>query len=169
MTFGLFDSPTGPADEAWDGGGVERLRAEARLPIKHCDSCGGGTKLYRRKLNSGMARALIVLHRYRFDDRWVDLKRLDPLLVAQIQGDLSKLAHWGLAETRTGADPEKRDSGVWRITDDGAAFVSQASTVASHVFLRSPGNHIEGYEETRVDIKAALGRRFNYYELMAGR
>ena len=149
-----------------EGGEEHPLRARSRLPIQACDCCGGKTKLYRRKLNSGQARVLIAL--YHAVD-WVHLGRTIPALVAEVQGDTSKLTHWGLAEARPSeSDSTKRDSGIWRITADGRAFVLRTHEVPSHAYVASPGDRLLGMESTTVDIVEALGEGFNYHELMRG-
>jgi hypothetical protein len=149
---------------------LDALRKQARQPISRCPCCGGATKLYRRKFNSGMARCIIALWRYtpKLSPKWLRLAALEPRLVAQVQGDLSKLALWGLAESRPENGTAKRDSGQWRITALGSRFATRLTTIPSHVFLRSPGNNITGWEDTHCDVIAALGKHFDYAKLMRG-
>jgi len=159
----MFDEPQPPPPLT--GSDEEHpLRAKSRLPIETCDCCGGNTKLYRRKLNSGQARVLIAL--YHAVD-WVHLRRTIPALVAEVQGDTSKLTHWGLAEAKPSEeDSTKRDSGIWRITAHGRAFVLGTHEVPSHAYVATPGDRLLGMESTTVDIVEALGEHFDYQELM---
>jgi hypothetical protein len=146
---------------------IERLRERARQPIERCECCGGGTKVYRRKLNSGMARALIALWRHR-GHGWVRLASVEPGLVAQVQGDLSKLALWGLAETAETDSDAKKNSGAWRLTGAGRDFVMSRTRLPSHVFVRSPGGAVLGFEASTTGIVESLGRHFDYQQLMRG-
>lgn len=148
------------------GGDLDRLRREAKEDIERCRCCGGKTKLYRRKLNSGMAAASVWLwanHEMEYAHLAQDASR-----IILRNRDYSKLELWGLIEQQPNADPSKRTSGIWRLTDQGRLFALRRIEVASHVFLRSPGNELEGWENTTTDVMQSLGKHFNYHELMRG-
>ena len=160
----LFDNVV--PEPPWTCPGLDRLRERAREPVKKCSCCGGRTKIYRRKLNSGMARVLVELYHRRGD--WVHLARAIPNIVATTHSDHAKLEHWGLVTSKPSPNTEcKRDSGFWRITDEGCEFTTRRSRLPSHIFV-APGNVLLGFEDTTVDIVDALGKHFDYYELMRG-
>jgi hypothetical protein len=127
-----------------------------------CPCCGQYCKLYRRKLNSDMARFLIALHikgRMYPADGWVDIKEI------QVRGgDYGKLVHWELVELQPGHGPKKKTSGMWRLTAKGDEFVRNRIDVPSHVLLYN--NQIEGWSPERTTIMDALGEAFDYWELM---
>lgn len=136
-----------------------------------CPCCGRYTKRYKRKLNCGMAWMLIrifkkcrhsgsrVLH---VADSFLDEKKN---AVAQ---EYSKLRFWGLLLPVESDDPkvqrEQTGSGLWRLTDEGVAFVTGQITVPKHVFLVN--GKCEGFSGDSVTIKQCLGSKFNYDELM---
>ena len=129
----------------------------------NCPCCNQFCKLYRRKLNSNMARFLISLFEAWYDQGqkgWVHYKQL------KFTGrDYPYLKMWNLAETPivtpSGA---KKMSGLWRPTERGIDFVLQRITVPSHV--NHHRKNVFGFEDAQVSINAALGRHFNYGELM---
>jgi hypothetical protein len=135
-----------------------------------CPCCKQHVKLYKRKLNSAMAIALIEIYnasKYNgFDFIHVEdhFKEM-PGLPSSIRGDFPKLRHWGLIE----ALKEKREdgskrNGMYRITGRGIAFVQCNLRVASHVHLFN--NEVKGFSDNHVGIAACLGSKFNYDELM---
>ena len=126
----------------------------------NCPCCTQFTKRYSRKLTSGMAVALINL--YNISDReYVHIERLGRLN----GGEFAQLAHWGLIEEKPNEDDgTKRTSGYWHITLRGVNFVKGSTRVASHVYTFN-GKRL-GFSETSTDIHEALGKKFNYSELM---
>jgi hypothetical protein len=131
-----------------------------------CPCCGQHAQLYRRKLNSGMARMLIRLYR---------LDRANPggaFHVREIigssdggSGDLSKMVYWNLI-VGLPKDPAKdtRTSGEWMITPLGRQFAEGDRTVRSHVIVYN--GRERGFEGDMIDIRVALGAKFSYTELM---
>lgn len=131
-----------------------------------CPCCGQHVQLYRRKLNSGMARMLIRLYR---------LDRARPGEAFHVReiigssdggsGDLSKLAYWNLI-VGLPKDPAKdtRTSGEWMITALGRQFAEGDRTVRSHVVVYN--GRERGFDGDHIDIHAALGNKFSYSELM---
>jgi hypothetical protein len=129
-----------------------------------CKCCGQQVKLYRRKLYSVQARGLIELY------------HLDKALpgyyhISQIEsqrksggGDFAKLLHWRLVREMPNGDGGKRTSGMWSITPRGRQFVEQRLRVPSHILLYD--GRLMGFADSTVDIAEALGKRFNYTELM---
>lgn len=123
-----------------------------------CPCCTQFVKRYRRKLNSGMARALILLV---VDGCWVTARRL-----ASISREAAQLSWWGLAEEQANDDPKKKTSGLWRATERGVAFAREQVYVASHAVVFDA--KLETLAGELVGIRAALGEHFDYDELMKG-
>lgn len=125
-----------------------------------CPLCQQHAKVYRRKLNSGMARSLILMYRNAGRD-WIHI----PTQLPARSREEGKLRYWGLAEE---AKVEREDggrAGWWRVTSMGVQFVLGSLVVPkyAHIYddrlLRLSGDPI-----TIVD---ALGEKFDYAELMA--
>lgn len=126
----------------------------------HCPCCTQLSKTYKRKINSGMARSLIHMHRSAGQE-WIHVK----LIGAQSREE-GKLAYWGLVEEQKATGLHGGRAGYWRVTDSGVAFLKLQLTVPK--YARVYDGKVRGYEGPMVTIKDALGTRFDYNELMAG-
>lgn len=136
-----------------------------------CRCCDQYAKLYRRKFNSGMAYALILIFKYTFKNTppggWMHVTQV----LAKEYGvnanavEYSKLKLWGLVEQRTNEDRDTKDSGLWRITEKGVTFVRRATQIPKKVFIYN--NEVCGYSEEQTGIDEALGDGFKYSELMS--
>lgn len=131
----------------------------------YCPCCGQYCKVYRRKLNSGMAAGLIWLVRaFEVSHDWVEPQKTAPRYVLNNR-EMGKLVHWGLAELKANEDDTSRKTtGLWRPTRWGIDFVYGRCTVPSRVFLYL--NTILGFDSEMITIQGALGRKFDYDELM---
>ncbi len=137
-----------------------------------CPCCGQFVKLYKRKLTSAMAYALVEIYKEnkRNDMSFFHVekhfKKLDGL-PASIRGDFAKLRYWHLIEPLKGEreDGSKR-IGYYRITGGGINFLKYGLKVPSHVFLFD--NKLQGKSETLTNFRESLGNKFNYDELMRG-
>lgn len=134
-----------------------------------CPACGQLVKLYRRKLNSGMARILIRFYQVDQtkpdDDKWIMVSR--ELLSARINPtnmEYSKLAHWNLIESRGDEGDNTKSAGYWRLTELGRQFVLGQKTVPKRVLLYN--GKVQGYDLETTTIEESLGNKFNYTELM---
>lgn len=119
-----------------------------------CPCCDQFVKLYRRKLNAGMAHSLITLLRAS-GTQWAHV----PSVTGRQSSEEAKLRYWELIE----AHPER--SGYWRVTELGEQFVLGRATVPSHVLLYN--NRFLGLDGDSVSIVQCLGEKFSYAELMA--
>lgn len=126
---------------------------------EHCPLCTQYAKVYKRKINSTMARALITL--YRHDERPAFTH--GPSLPGDTH-EISQLAWWGLIEEERVKRPDGGRAGFWRLTDLGEEFVTGQTTVQK--YARIYDSRCLGFEGDLVDIKAAVGDKFNYDELM---
>lgn len=126
-----------------------------------CPCCDRYAKVYRRSLNSTMARFLIWLVRnYGTDPRWYDIKEYPHAR----GGDHAKLVYWGMVEQHSNDDPTKSHSGHWRPTSFGIAFGQRQARVQSHAVVYA--NELLGHDGKEVDIVDCLGKKFDYSKLM---
>lgn len=161
--FPLFDN-VGPSLRQAREKYFSNLREGATCPC--CDRYG---KIYKRKLNSSMARSLIAFYvRDRAQPRkWVHaLRLLQPLLPGS--GDYAKLSKWDLLEEKYGdKDDGNPDNGYYRITGKGRQFVEGKIGLPKHIYIYNDQKvQVDGVDEL-TNIRKALGDAFNYDELMA--
>lgn len=136
-----------------------------------CPCCDQYAKVYERKLNSGMAVALIAIYvvseRLRPQDGWLSIPRdLEgvgrSLATVLTNREYPKLRFWGLLE------PSPKAAAVWRITDEGKRFVRGEITVPRTVRLYD-GEVLESEAHGYSTIRDALADKFDYEELMGKR
>jgi hypothetical protein len=165
----------------WDRGPQEplpkiledRLLSEAQEEVRDhlakgnaCPCCGQHAKMYKRLLSSTMARGLIWLVGEATPDRnWVNVSEDGPRWLVKVGGTLATLAHWGLIEDKPNKDTTKRTSGIWRPTKEGVEFAFGHSEVPSHCVLYN--NSPIDWVARRADIIKALGKKFDYQEMMS--
>lgn len=144
---------------------VSQLRQMSAEGSKKCKCCGGNIRVYRRVLNSGMARVLCWLVANRMGE-WTHIAKIP----AEIDRghEVGRLAYWNLVERQENTDTSKRSSGVWRVTNKGISFVLHGTEIPSHAFCSVPGHVILGFEDNLVTIHDVLKERFDYNELMQG-
>ena len=169
----MNEDERGPAMRLYKRIFTDRVFREAKQNMElgldkgtHCPLCNRFIKRYKRKMNSGMSRALIWLfgeHR-ETGKRWIRVADVAPTHVRR-SNEISRLCLWGLVKEKSLSDEEDRKtSGLYRITNDGEDFVNGKLEVPSHVFLVN--NNVEGFSENRISIREALGSKFSYNELM---
>lgn len=127
-----------------------------------CPCCEQFVKLYKRKLNSGMALTLIRI--YRHSQGWVPVKEFLRQNKWHNGHDWTLLRFWGLLEEKQHAKGEN-SSGYWRITAKGISFVLNHITVPKRMLMYNQSCY--GFEGGETSISEALGNKFNYQELMA--
>jgi hypothetical protein len=163
VRLGLLKPPALSRDSSL---GEARAYVRERLDVGvECPCCGQYAKRYVRKLNSGMARVLIRLCSLSRGDRpwesaWVSIKKLE-----MVSREVHKLAYWGLVVTDENEDSTKHSSGSWKPTDKGYEFVWGRVTVPERVILFD--GQVEGFEGEETPIWEALGKKFDYQELMS--
>lgn len=138
---------------------ADRVGSGARCPC-----CNQYAKVYRRQINSGMARSLIAMYLHGPQGQWVHL----PTQVGARSREEGKLRYWGLVEEQV--DVQRDDggrAGYWRLTDAGRAWVTGQSTVPKFVAVYN--NTVLRSYGTQVSVSDALGSKFNYTELMRPR
>lgn len=123
----------------------------------HCPCCSQFVKVYKRRLNAGMAEGLIKL--YKTDKN--DFVHTASLIQCH---EFAQLSWWGLIEEEDTLRPDGGRTGRWRITPDGIKFVEGYLMVQPYALVFDA--ECFGLQGVKVDIKRCLGKRFNYRELM---
>ena len=127
-----------------------------------CPCCKQYVKLYKRKLNAGMARTLINM--YKASKGLMEWAHHTEFRTES--NDYSYLELWGLIEQKEHdeGDKTKKTSGIWRLTSKGLEFVQGEITVLSHIKVYN--QKFYGLAGKEVGIRECLGKKFNYEELM---
>jgi hypothetical protein len=138
--------------------------AESYEPT-NCPVCGQRVQIYKRGVHARMARDLIKLHLAGPQGEWLYL----PNVLGINGGDTAKLVYWLLIESDEGVREDGSNRvGWWRVTDLGRDFVRGSLAIPKQA--RVYNQRFLGYvdRETKITIKDALGKEFNYDELMMG-
>ena len=136
-----------------------------------CVCCGQYAKRYRRKFNSIMACWLIAFYRAHLawpENEYLHVDDASRFLHSNVSvrsGDYGKARFWGLLEASEQREEGKKNSGLWRLTDDGRKFVMGVTTIPRNAVVYNNVGH--GFEGEEINIGMALGDRFHYEELMA--
>ena len=130
-----------------------------------CPCCNQYAKIYRRKLNSGMAAALVRMYRTHGCD-WQD-KTITLRGYAAAARDESLLRYWDLLEEATDTRDDGGRAGWWRVTTRGAHFVQGFAKVQSHALVYD--SNLRSLDGPMVTIHDCLGAKFSLAELMAER
>lgn len=164
----------GETDLFWKDQTVTQVRDFLNEKIEKgtvCPCCQQTVKIYTRPLTSSMAYALILL--YKAPEAYVGefihvedhFKKLD--IPSSIRGDFPKLRFWGLVEVQAyGKEEGNPNNGLYRITDNGKAFVRDRLAVPSSVRIYKNRFLGFGTDNKLIDIKQALKNKFDYNELM---
>lgn len=141
-----------------------KVMAEAKKDGCECPICGQFVKVYKRTIHATMARQLISAYR----KNGTQFFHLSDVVSEGLTGagDFSKLEMWGLiaGQQHIKGEDGKRTSGIWRITDDGVAFLQGLSSVKKYAVVYN-GRCIDMTGEP-ISITDALGKNFDYLELM---
>ena len=125
----------------------------------NCPCCGQLAKIYERKINSTMARALITLYRHGGD---ADFKHC-PSLPGDTH-EISQFAWWGLVTDKDSRREDGGRAGYWRLTSLGVDFVTGRATVRR--LARVYDHRCLSLIGDDVGIDECLGDKFDYRELM---
>jgi hypothetical protein len=134
-----------------------------------CPCCNQFVKLYKRKLNSNMAAAMISLYHADSANRraWVHLKKY-LLEKKRYFSDAPALRHWSLIEEKPeGLEDGNPRAGYYRITELGRRFVENRASVIKHTYQYNRKILDRNQPDlSEIMIREALGDEFNYNELM---
>lgn len=158
----------------FEGDSLEEAKQFVQANLKRgtvCPCCGQHAKVYRRTINSTMARALMLIYQHLQKHPTPDWIHVSSFLVhakgdsSIAGGDVVKLRFWGLLERAVGVRPDGSNRiGEYKLTDLGRRFVEGAATVPSYVLLFN--QELLGISPDMISIQDALGQAFNYAELM---
>lgn len=136
----------------------------------HCPVCRQYIKLYKRKITSSMAYALILIYRYfknNPEEKWLHVEDYFKKITIPptIRGDFPKLRYWALIEKKKGQKEDSNpDVGYYAITDKGKEFVKREIKVPRYIYIYNA--NVEKIGEEKINIESALGNKFRYDELM---
>jgi len=126
-----------------------------------CPCCKQMAKVYRRKVNSGMAFSLLSMYRL----AGTSYLHLPTRLNARSREE-GKLRYWGLVEEELEKRPDGGRAGYWRVTEKGRHFIFGSIGVPK--YARIYDSRLLGFDGPEVLFRDCLGSKFNYDELMAG-
>jgi hypothetical protein len=134
-----------------------------------CPCCTRHVKMWKRKLYNSMVRWLM----------WIVQESDAEIARGNTEGwvnyekgprfqDYSKLQYWGLIEPRPHTPEEKGTAGVgvWRPTKLARDFVAEKVELPTHAYVYN--NVVYGFTEERITIRVALGKKFDYAEMLRG-
>lgn len=145
----------------------EYLREHAKKGVD-CPVCNQRVQIYERLIYSSLALSLIRLYwltrenpnkpYFHISDFTIDGKT--------IAGDFSKFRYWGLAveKEKDASDTTRRTSGYWAITEKGKDFLLGKISVPKRAVIYN--SRCLGFSEEKATIQEALGKDFNYQDLM---
>ena len=86
--------------------------------------------------------------------------------LSRLGGEFARLRYWGLVEEATTPRPDGGRAGWWRITDRGRQFI--LNRITAPTYCKVYNGHVQGFEGPWVSVKQALGKKFDYNDLMNG-
>lgn len=143
--------------------GVARNWLRARVDKgARCPCCQQMSKVYRRKINAGMARSLIAMYQVGRRD-WVHL----PTQIGARSREEGKLAYWGLIEEQITPRDDGGRAGYWRVTALGEQFLKAKVSLPKYARIYD-GRLLSLDQSEMVTIRDVIGDKFDYNELMQG-
>lgn len=129
-----------------------------------CECCKQRVQTYSRKFNANMAYALIFMYNNR-DSGFIKVEEEMRKSGKMRSGDFTYLRWYWLIEPMQ----EKREdgssrNGYYRITTRGIMFVEGQLKVNERFLMFN--NACQGFEGNEITIEQALGKKFNFNELM---
>jgi hypothetical protein len=139
------------------------IRLKSNKEVR-CECCGRMAKIYRRKIHYALARQLIRMYKMGGDKEYI---HVTALIMPSVAGpaDFTNARYWGLIEPAYHVPDEKKSSGKWRLTQKGVDFVQNKITLPEYANIFD--GHLRELEGEQINIKDALGTKFNYLEMMA--
>ena len=125
-----------------------------------CPSCDQFVKVYRRRINAGMAQAIITMYGKAGTEDFVHT----PSLVRS--HEVGQLAWWGFIEEEKVLREDGGRAGFWRVTPAGEQWLLGRTKAAKYALVYN-GRLLALDDEEQIVIADALGKKFNYNELMA--
>lgn len=129
-----------------------------------CPVCTQYAKIYRWSLYATAAHCLLLLYRAGGTQEFVHTSTLKEM-GHKGQGDHARLRLWGLVEQNEEPRADGGKSGWWRVTAEGERFARGESAIPKYAYVYD--SRLIRVDGPRVTIRDALGKRFNYDEIMA--
>jgi hypothetical protein len=128
-----------------------------------CPCCRQHAKVYRRKVNASMVRALAAIYKRGGTRRFVQVNELrsDGLQYPEH----SKLAYWDLIEAETSRRDDGGRSGFWRVTAAGESFLHGHTRIAKYALIYN-ATKLRLDDSTTVSVTDVTGDAFDLRELM---
>lgn len=132
-----------------------------------CPCCDRFIKVYKRSLHASMGYWLVRFYKaYLHEDRWWHINELCQNKKGISTGDYSYLECWGLLKHKMNEDSETKDSGLWKITENGIRFVKGEILMPKKAHILNVSTNVIDFSEEKVSIHDVLRKKFDYYELM---
>lgn len=123
-----------------------------------CPCCGRYVKAYKRKLNAGMARALIIIYKLTKNGNRIHVQsKFTELGLRATTMDYAYLEKWNLIEAG-------QDNGYWKITQRGKEFVEDDIDLPEYCLVYN-GN-VYQWSNDQINIETALTEEFDLEETM---
>ena len=125
-----------------------------------CPCCGKYVKAYKRKLNSGIARSLIIMNQLNaFNGIHIHIQdEFAKLKLRATTMDYAYAEKWKLIK----ADPD--NNGYWTLTTLGKSFVLNQAVLPDYCLVYN--GKVYSWSKSFIDIEHALTTSFDYNELM---
>lgn len=130
-----------------------------------CPCCFKYVRRYRRKFNGTMAKSLLWLVHVQdqMGVEYVDVPKHAPRWLVR-SNQLPTLRWWDLVERPDSIVEGVKHSGLWSATDKGVSF-ARGDLSIEHTCVTYNGN-LEWLEGSDISIHEALGKKFDYREIM---
>tara|TARA_R110002050_G_scaffold116946_2_gene233630 strand:+ start:9083 stop:9523 length:441 start_codon:yes stop_codon:yes gene_type:complete len=124
-----------------------------------CPCCNKYVKAYKRKLNSGIARALIIMYRLgAHTGKYIHVQdEFAKLKLRATTMDYAYAEKWKLIN-------DGEDLGTWTLTNKGVSFVKKQSLLPDHCLVYN-GN-VYSWSTDLISITEALTESFDYDKMM---
>lgn len=124
-----------------------------------CPCCQTVAKVYRRRVHKTIARALIQMYRHGAAHEFVHT----PSLPGDTH-EVSQASWWNLIQEEKISRADGGRAGWWKLTPTGVAFVENKIAVPEYALIYD--SRLVKLEGDSKSIEDALGKNFNYFELM---
>lgn len=126
-----------------------------------CPCCSQRAKVYKRRLNAGMAASLVKL--WRATGRQPGVFWHGPSLPGDTH-EISQLSWWGLIVDEPTRRPDGGRTGWWAVTAEGERWLNGWATCYSHAHVYD-GRCLR-LDGRQLTVQQALGKGFDFRELM---
>ena len=137
-----------------------------------CPHCGHAVRVYRRKINSGMALWLVAFYKILRNTAGVTMvieKKtihsravLNEMKAGTCSRDAALLRHWGLIAEEI--DGSSKRTGRWRITPEGVRFVLGYGHACQYAEIQN--NRLLRLSGDAVTVRECLGDKFDLDEML---